>query len=225
MKLAIFDLDGTLLPIDSGDNWPIYLAAAEPELCGWGKERAETFARNESLGNFDPLAFALFNFKLLSLLPIERLLEIRRAYVEDFILPRVKSDAFELVNRAKAEGFYTLQISGTIAFVSAEIGRYFGFDRAIAVDAVTDSRGNFLPRLASGLSFQSYKIRRLELFLHGLGVSSDSLEDLTFYTDSNYDMPLIEYVLRKGGRAYAVNPNAKLTQYAQRAGLPIIRFY
>ena len=224
-KLHVFDLDGTLLPVDSGDTWPLYLAREEPELCGWAEAVSRDFAENEARGFFDPVAFALFNLKLLSLVPRKRLEVLREDFIEGFILPKVSEKAFEIVRKAKEEGAYTLQISGTVAFVSAEIGRRLGIDRALGVEPARGLDGDFTARMAAPVTFGVHKVKRLENFLRARGLRAENLEDLRFYTDSDYDLPLIQYVREKGGRAFALNPNARLEAFAKDNALDVIRFY
>lgn len=225
MKLAIFDLDGTLLPVDSGDTWPFFLEKKEPALFSWAGPIESWFMREESEGRFDPLKFALFHAKILTCAPRSRMEALRKEYLERVIYPPISPKAYELVDKAKKDGSYALLITGTISFISYEIGTHFGFDRTIAVEPVVDSAGRFVAKLATPLSFRTHKIRCLELFLSGLGISADTLEGLSFYTDSINDQPLVEYVARHHGIVYAVNADHNLRALAARRHFQTIDFY
>ena len=73
MRLALFDLDHTLLPIDSADTWSHFLVArAGFDAADYGS-RIREFARTYKAGCFDVDAYLAFQMGMLAQFPRARL--------------------------------------------------------------------------------------------------------------------------------------------------------
>ena len=69
MRLALFDLDHTLLPIDSADTWSYFVVnkgGLDPAAYG---ARIEEFAQTYRAGTFDIEGYVRFQMELLALFP------------------------------------------------------------------------------------------------------------------------------------------------------------
>ena len=91
MKLAVFDLDHTLLPLDSGDLWPRWVAKYA------GADPAPILAEADRLnaayhkGEFDPEALTGFHLKLLARFQRIYLDAWLDAFLDEVIRPDRKS--------------------------------------------------------------------------------------------------------------------------------------
>ena len=97
MKLAVFDLDHTLLPIDSGDAWSHWLvrkAGLDEEKIG---AQIEAYAQAYRTGHFVPLSFIRFQFGLLAAQKRQDLEAWRASFIDEVIRPAVRPEALQLV--------------------------------------------------------------------------------------------------------------------------------
>ena len=76
----------------------------------------------------------------------------------------------------------------------------------------------FTGRTAGILNMREGKVARLDAWLRERGASPAVLADAVFYSDSANDLPL----LRRVGRAVAIDPDARLRAAAEAAGWTIV---
>ena len=113
MKLALFDLDHTLLPIDSADTWSHYLvreAGLDPAEYG---ARIRHFAETYRNGNFDIEGYLAFQMHLLARFPRPQLERWRDEFVRAYVAPQVREEAVQLIARHRADGFVLALVTGT----------------------------------------------------------------------------------------------------------------
>ncbi len=88
LKLALFDLDHTLLPIDSADTWSHFLVRAAASIPGLHRAH-RAFREDYRAGTFDVEAYLRFQMELLAGFPREQLDawhdEFMRAHVSDHV--------------------------------------------------------------------------------------------------------------------------------------------
>ena len=126
MKFAVFDLDHTLLPIDSGDAWSHWLV----EKAGLDRtifdKRIEGYAESYRQGNFVPLDFIHFQFSLLAAERRSDLEAWRAEFIEEIIRPALRPEAVALLMERRRAGYELLLATGTHRFVTEPIAKLFG---------------------------------------------------------------------------------------------------
>ena len=225
MKLAIFDLDGTLLPIDAGHQWVHFLG----EVCGEDLSREvarqDQFAVEYKEGRFDVVAFMDFHMAILARFARVDLDRWMQRFILDVVTPNVTPAAQALVKEVKDAGFEVVLATGTQAFVSGPIAKLFGIDALLATRPEVDEDGEMTGRHVGGYCFSTHKITQIEGFLHKKGLRTEDLQEIVFYTDSMNDLPLLEFVHSANGRVVATNPDPQLKEQAQKRGWSIVEIF
>ncbi len=131
-NLALFDLDHTLLPIDSDHEWVEFLIrhqlAGDPEAVRrrndelYAKYQAGTLTIEESA------AVMLGFLKMHSPYDLAKYHEI---YMQEVIRPNIKKVATDLVDKHLSQGDLCCLVSATNTFVITPIGRAFAFENII----------------------------------------------------------------------------------------------
>ncbi len=217
MKLALFDLDNTLLSGDSDFEWAqflIELGVIDRELY---EAKNQHFYEQYKAGTLDIHEFLDFQLKPLS----RHARRVLDGWHEEFMRGKVRGmmgkAAQDLVNQHRAAGDICVIITATNSFVTAPIAHAFGVDHLIATDP-EQINGEFTGRVAGVPSFREGKIARLESWMDERGWNWDSFSDTTFYSDSLNDLPLLGKVMHP----VAVDPDTTLRAHAEQHGWPII---
>ncbi len=217
MKLALFDLDNTLLSGDSDFEWAqflIELGVIDRELY---EARNQHFYEQYKAGTLDIDEFLDFQLKPLS----RHARHVLDGWHEQFMRNKVRGmmgrPAQDLVEQHRAAGDICVIITATNSFVTAPIARAFEVEHLIATEP-EQVNGEFTGRVAGIPSFREGKITRLESWMGERGWSWNSFSDTTFYSDSLNDLPL----LGKVRHPVAVDPDATLHAHAERQGWRII---
>jgi HAD superfamily hydrolase (TIGR01490 family) len=224
MRLALFDLDRTLLPIDSADDWSRFVVRSgglDPARYG---ARIREFADTYAAGCFDALAYLDFQMGLLTRLPRAQLERLRAEFVRARVLPHVRREAVELVDTHRRAGDELAVVTGTNAFVARPIADAFGIEHLLAVEP-EERDGEFTGRHVGTHSHGEGKVRKVEAFLAQRGTALERCESLAFYSDSIVDLPLLERVAAAGGRAVVTNGDAGLRAVAAARGWPVLELF
>jgi HAD superfamily hydrolase (TIGR01490 family) len=213
MRLALFDLDNTLLAGDSDYEWGQF-------LCDQGVvDRAAYEAQNRAYyeqykaGTLDIHEFLGFALRPLASHTAAELERWHAQFMRARILPMITPAARTLVRRHLQAGELCAVITATNSFVTAPIAREFGIDHLIATEPERRN-GRFTGRVAGTPCFRDGKLVRLDEWLAGLGRRLGDFEASTCYSDSHNDLALLERVTRP----VAVDPDEALAQEAARRG-------
>ena len=217
MRLALFDLDNTLLAGDSDYEWGQFLVER-------GVLERETYeAQNRAYfdqyaaGTLDIHEYLGFALRPLAAHSPQDLARWHAEFMESCILPMVNAAARALVNRHLARGDLCAVITATNSFVTAPIAREFGVSHLIATEPESRA-GRFTGRVAGTPCFREGKLRRLDEWLAGQGRSLADFSESCFYSDSHNDLPLLERVTRP----VAVDPDEALRKRAGERGWEVI---
>lgn len=217
MRLALFDLDNTLLAGDSDFEWAEFLISQGVLDRELHQARNAKFYEDYKLGTLDIHAFLEFQLKPLSMHPRTQLDAWHRQYMETKVRPMMTEKSRALVEKHRAAGDLMMVITATNGFVTEPIAREFGIEHLIAT-VPEEVDGEFTGRVSGIPSFKEGKVTRLKQWLEGHGKSLADFEETFFYSDSLNDLPLLKIV----GRPVAVDPDATLRAYAEEAGWPVI---
>ena len=214
MRLAIFDLDHTLLAGDSDHLWGEFMIERGLVEREHHKRQNDRFYEDYKAGTLDIAAYTRFALEPLVRLGPAQLLPLREQFVAGVIDPIVAPAAPALLERHRIEGDELLIITATNRFITEPIAALLGVDNLLATDGECVD-GRYTGELAGIPCYREGKVRRLEQWL---GEQDERYDSITFYSDSHNDLPLLRHVQRP----VAVDPDAQLRAEAERLGWPII---
>jgi len=219
--IALFDLDHTLIPLDSDFAWGEFTTAM-----GWTdptdfKRQNEAFYEQYKDGTLDVHAYARFATAAICRKGVAESLAAHAKFMRDVIQKAVHPQAMELVRTHREAGETIVIVTATNEFVTRPIARVFGADELIAVELETDpSTGWYTGEIKGIPSFREGKVARVEAWLNSNGLSWDTVRT-TFYSDSINDVPLME----KATVAVATNPDERLRAHALQRGWRILQLF
>ncbi len=217
MKLALFDLDNTLLAGDSDFEWAQFLieqGVLDREVY---EVRNLEFYEQYKAGTLDIHAFLDFQLKPLSRHPRNQLDAWHAQFMQEKILPIFAVKARELVIQHLRESDLVAIITATNSFVTEPIAREFGVPHLIATQP-EQVNGEFTGKVAGTPCFREGKIVRLEQWLAGRGLHWGDVAQSWFYSDSLNDLSLLKRVTNP----VAVDPDSTLKRHAEQHGWPVI---
>lgn len=221
MKLALFDLDHTLLPIDSDFEWGQFLCRVGAVDAAEFKRRNEEFFAQYQAGTLDPVEYLEFSLGTLASFEPERLAELQQQYMTEVVMPNIRPAARALLQKHLDAGDLVAIVTATNHFVVAPIAKAFGVEHLIAAMPERDAAGRITGKLLGTPTQGEGKIVHTKAWLEKLGHSLDSFESVHFYSDSHNDLPLLSIV----SHPIATNPNAKLSEHATAQGWPLIHLF
>ena len=220
MKLALFDLDHTLLPLDSDHTWGVFTT----EL-GWNdplvfSQRNDAFYAHYQAGTLDIHDYVRFATRAARERGATEAAHAHARYMDEVILPRVMPEALALVRSHQHAGDTAIIVTATNEFVTRPIAQAFGVSELIAVELERDASGWITGEIRGTPSFREGKVTRVAQWLGQNGLGWGDVE-MTFYTDSINDLPLLEKV----HHPVATNPDARLRQLATERGWRILELF
>lgn len=216
MKLALFDLDNTLLAGDSDFEWAQFLieqGVLDRELY---EARNQTFYDQYRAGTLDIHEFLDFQLKPLARHPREQLERWHRDYMHRKVLPMITQKARDLVESHAGDA--RVVVTATNSFVTRPIAREFGIENLVATDPEEKPDGEFTGGVKGVPAFREGKVTRVSAWLAELGLDWSSFEETWFYSDSLNDLPL----LSKATHPVAVDPDETLKEHAVANGWMMI---
>ena len=207
MSLAIFDLDNTLLSIDSDHAWGEFLVeqgAVDPVAY---REANERFLADYNAGTLDMAAFLEMALKPLAENTPEQLAAWHQQFMASKIEPHILPKAEELLARHRTKGDTMLIITATNRFITGPIAERLGVDDLIAVEPEMVD-GRYTGRVDGVPSYREGKVIRLQAWLEAQDITMDGA---WFYSDSHNDLPLLEKV----DHPVAVDPDDTLRKVAE----------
>jgi HAD superfamily hydrolase (TIGR01490 family) len=221
MKLALFDLDHTLLPLDSDYAWGQFTVAI-----GWRDAQTHTrandaFYEQYKAGTLDIHEYTRFSVAPLAEHGVGPSDAAHRRFMDEIILPAMRPEASELVMRHQAAGDQVLIVTATNEFVTRPIAQAFGVPELIAIELERDAAGNPTGGIRGTPSFREGKVARVEQWLAARGLTWSDVTHSSFYSDSINDLPLLEAVTEP----VATNPDPRLSAIATERGWRILNLF
>ncbi len=219
-NLALFDLDYTLLPIDSDYEWARFLIRLGVVDGAEYDRRNDEFFEQYHAGTLDILEFLAFQLAPLAAHPVARLDAWRERFLDEVIRPRIVDAARALVEHHRTRGDLCAIVTATNEFVTRPIAAEFGIEHLIATRIET-ADGRYTGRPLGTPSFREGKVQRTAEWLASLGRSWDGFARSHFYSDSANDVPLLERVTDP----VATNPDDRLAALARERGWRTMRLF
>lgn len=215
-KLALFDLDNTLLTGDSDDEWFNFLAAEGALDREAGEAAKADIVRRYRDGSVGALEFCEYFLQLFVPHEMPALLAWRDKYIREWIVPRIPDSARRLLDSHR-DGLVVIA-TATNRFITEPIAQELGVEHLIATEPEMRD-GRFTGRVAGTPSFREGKAARTLEWLAARGQSFADFSESWFYSDSINDRPLLERVTRP----VAVDPDPQLAHLARERGWPVLR--
>ena len=218
MRLALFDLDHTLLSGDSDVLWCDFLL--QQGLLDEGfAERNERMAEAYTAGIVTPADYCDFYAGTLAGRSEADWLPVRERFLQEVIRPRIPDDARALLQRHRDAGHVLVLTTATNRMISALTAVDLGVDHHLATELeVVD--GRFTGRTQGVLNMRTGKVERLRSWLQAQQQPEAVLRQASFYTDSINDLPLLSVVRQP----VVVDPDPRLESTALRKGWQVLRF-
>lgn len=220
MRLALFDLDHTLLPIDSADTWSYFVVrrgGLDAEAYG---ARIRHFAQTYQAGSFDIDGYVRFQMELLARFRRADLDRWHTEFMEQHVLPNVRREARALIEQHRRAGDALALVTGTNAYVVTPIARAFALEHVLAVEPEVGANGEFTGGWVGTHTYQDGKVRKVEEWLAARGLDWSNTTTV-FYSDSINDLPLLERVTR----AVVTNGDARLDAIARDRGWQTLQLF
>ena len=217
--LTLFDLDHTLLPIDSDYEWGQFLVrvgAVDP--IEYSRRNADFYAQYEE-GILDPVEYLEFALGALAQFPRQQLNAWHEQFMREVILPSIRPVARHLLSRHEKD--LIAIVTATHLFITQPIAKAFGVEHILASVPEETAQGEFTGKCLGVPNFAKGKVIHVENWLARLGKSWDSFEKSYFYSDSQNDLPLLERVTHP----IATNPNTRLKAVADSRGWPVLNLF
>ncbi len=221
MRLALFDLDGTLLPIDSDHAFGEFMVRL-----GWAD--GEDFRRANDLfyaqyqaERLDVDAYIRFATSAWRGRSAAELAAASAQFMHEVIEPTIEESARRLLREHVDAGEHVAIVTATNEFVTRPIAARFGVQALIATELQRDAAGIATGAVQGVPAYREGKVTRVEQWLEGQGCRWADFERITFYSDSTNDLPLLE----RASHPVATNPAPALERIAIERGWPILRLF
>jgi HAD superfamily hydrolase (TIGR01490 family) len=220
MRLALFDLDHTLLPLDSDYAWgefSLQIGWTDPATF---KARNDAFYADYQAGVLDIHDYVRFATEAVRLKGAEAAQLAHQQFMREVIQPAIKPVALDLIQQHQALGDHVMIVTATNEFVTRPIAEALGVSELIAVELARDAQGWITGDIAGTPSFKEGKVTRVAQWLASKGLDWPEVH-ITFYSDSVNDLPLLEMAQTP----VATNPDARLRQLATDRGWRILELF
>ena len=219
-RLALFDLDHTLLPLDSDYEWGEFtLRKGWCDKAAFGSRNAAFFADYQK-GTLDIHEYVRFATEAVRKLGPEAAQDAHRAFMDEVITPHIQPAALQLLQQHRDAGDTLVIVTATNEFVTRPIAQALGVDHLLAVDLARDASGWITGEIDGVPTMREGKLTRMEQWLAARQLSWADV-DSTFYSDSMNDVPLLEKV----NHPVATNPDARLRALAQERGWRVLDLF
>ena len=209
---AFFDMDRTLLCVDSGMSWTRFLYR-RGELPATMVAKAIYWSTLYKLAVLDmETVFARLALTVAGDLETDMIAKCEiwyREHVERYVAPAARV----AVEHHRQLGHTVVLATGSTIYAARPVAKGVAIDHVLASELEVDATGAFTGR-ARAYCFGEHKVVLARAWAAREGVS---LADSYFYSDSYNDLPMLSAV----GTAIAVNPDARLGRHARRRGWAI----
>lgn len=225
-NLALFDLDHTLLPLDSDHEWGRFLVRIGAVDAEDYTRRNDQFYADYRAGTLDILAYLRFVLAPLAAQSRQTLADWHQRFMEEVIQPVMTPQAQALVQQHQQAGDLCCVVTATNSFITRPIVQQFGVPHLIAPEpalrADDDGIGSPYTGELDGIpSYREGKVLRTEAWLQSQGKTWHSFPKTFFYTDSVNDIPLMEKV----SHPVATNPDDRLRALAEQRGWRVLELF
>ena len=217
MKLALFDLDNTLLDGDSDYAWAQFLIEEGVLHAGEYNAKNDYFYGRYKDGTLDIHEFLDFQLAPLARHPRAQLDAWHDAFMERKVRAMILPKAASLI--ARHADALTAIVTATNRFITRPIADELGVENLIATD-IEEVDGAFTGKPRGTPTFREGKVAAVDEWLASRGHKLADFERW-FYSDSLNDLPLLELATHP----VATNPSPALADLARQRGWPLLQLF
>jgi HAD superfamily hydrolase (TIGR01490 family) len=219
-RLALFDLDHTLLPLDSDYEWGEFTIRI-----GWNDpvefaRRNDEFYAHYQAGTLNVPDYVRFATEAVRLRGPQAAALAHQQFMREVIGPAIRPQALALLRQHEAAGDQVVIVTATNEFVTRPIAQALGVQELLAVQLARDASGWYTGEIDGVATMREGKVLRMEQWLAARQLTWADVE-ATFYSDSMNDVPLLEKV----NHPVATNPDPRLRVLAQERGWRILDLF
>lgn len=219
-RLALFDLDHTLLPLDSDYEWGQFTARKGLVHSAAFAQRNAEFFEQYRAGTLDLNEYMQFATEAVRKLGPEASHAAHQMFMAEVIEPAIAPQALALIAKHRDAGDTIAIVTATNEFVTTPIAKALQIEHLLAVNLARDSSGWFSGHIDGVPTSREGKVTRMAQWLAARNWDWDKVHT-TFYSDSMNDIALLERV----NVPVATNPDATLRQLAAQRGWAILDLF
>ncbi len=215
-NLALFDLDHTLLDLDSDYTWGEFIVKKGFVDKEYYQQKNKYFHQEYEQGTLNPIEYNEFVAKFLTTLPLTELHQLREEYIETEVKPFIRPLALQCIENHRQQGDDIVITSATNHFIVLRVAQLFAVDAENVLASFLEMKDNrFTGKLADKANMQAGKVYHLKKWLEK---KKRSYNKTFAYSDSHNDLPLLEWA----DTAICVTPDKTLTQIATEKNWQIV---
>ena len=219
-KIALFDLDHTLIPIDSDYEWGEFtIAMGWCDATAFKRRNAEFFDQYRA-GTLDIHDYVRFATQAIREQGATKSIAAHARFMDEIVQKAITEQARALVDQHRLAGDELVIVTATNEFVTRPIAQAFGVPELIAVELARNAQGDLTGEISGTPSAREGKVTRVEQWLAARKLGWDDVQT-TFYTDSMNDLALLE----KATWPVATNPDERLRALATERGWRILDLF
>ena len=225
--LALFDLDHTILDMDSDYGWGDFLVGRKLVDREWFAGRNDYFYQQYEAGKLDPVEYIAFVGQMFNMLGDDLQAQLA-TYVDEVVAPKIRPQAIDALLAHATAGDQIVVTSATntvlvsaivdkvVELASKQTGGAAKLKTPDVLGTVLEHDGQkFSGQIAGTPNFQAGKLVNLKRLIAD---SDQRFAKSVAYSDSFNDLPLLEFA----DTAYAVTPDARLRAEAESRGWAIL---
>ena len=219
-RLALFDLDHTLLPLDSDYEWGEFtIRIGWNDPVEFARRNGEFYAHYQA-GTLNVHDYVRFATEAVRLRGPEAAAAAHEQFMREVIGPAIQPQALALLRQHQEAGDEVLIVTATNEFVTTPIARALSVPQLLSVQLARDAGGWYTGEIEGVPTMREGKVTRMEQWLAERQLTWGDVES-TFYSDSMNDVPLLEKV----DHPVATNPDPRLRALAQERGWRILDLF
>ena len=219
MRLALFDLDHTLLDGDSDQLWCDFLIDKGMLDKVIFSAQNEAMTRDYKTGTVNVQAFSEFYIGTLTLKSPVEWEDLRQEFLSAWVAPRLCAGGKSRIKAHQAKGDRVVMTTATNRFIAELTAKHLGLQDLIATEPEIQN-GLFTGKTASVLNMREGKVTRLKMWCKDQSLDWSHLETWG-YSDSINDLPLLQAVTH----ATVTQGDVKLKAEAVKRGWPQIEWF
>ena len=212
MAIAFFDLDRTILAINSGSGW-VKSEYRDGFITRWQVLRASAWLLRYHLGFADMEGVLREALAAYAGHPESELRARTRRFYAAAVRDQIRPGARDALEQHRTDGEKLVLLTTASNYLSEAVGETLPLDDWLCSRFEVDGQG----RLTGEPVVLCYGKHKVDLATEWADREGVELADCAFYSDSFTDLPMLEAV----GRPVVVDPDPRLRRVARRRGWPI----
>ncbi|MEM7402820.1 MAG: HAD-IB family hydrolase [Myxococcota bacterium] len=214
MPIAFFDLDKTLLEINSARLWMRW-QRKQHRITVWQTLQASYWLTLYHLGvtGVEAAIRKAVRYNFTGANQKETLLQVQQFYMQE-LYNKYRPKALQVLQQQRALGHRLVLLTSALHELAELVTQQLHLDSCLCTHLQVDNAGNYTGQVMEPMCFGQGKLKLAQEFAQQNDVQ---LQDCLFYTDSVWDLPLLQQV----GSPVVVNPDPNLRRQAKRQGWPI----